>query len=338
MRVLLAGGGGFIGSHTAIALASAGHSPLVVDDLSNSHKMSLERMAQLAGVDIPVLVADVRNETLVSEFLGRHGSIDAVIHLAGLKAVAESVAQPELYYGVNIGCTLAVLNLMKRHSIKNLVFSSSATVYGSSELVPHSEESRAGIGISNPYGKTKYMIEEILRDACAADDRLRVTALRYFNPVGAHPSGLIGENPKGTPNNLLPIVARVATGVLDEVTVFGADYPTADGTGVRDYIHVQDVARGHVRAAELYGSGFDAINLGTGKPASVLDVIRAYREASGMTIPYRTADRRPGDVPVSFADVAKAERLLGWRAELNLQDACRDDWNWQQTGAQDHLT
>lgn len=330
MKVLLTGGSGFIGSHTAIALAEAGHSPLIVDDLSNSHRTALDRVAELCKVQVPALVSDARDEAALSTFIEEHGPVDAVIHLAGLKAVAESVAQPEKYYSVNIGTTLALLRVMERHNIKNLVFSSSATVYGASDAVPHTEDGEVGRGIANPYGKTKYVIEEILRDACAADLDLAVTALRYFNPVGAHPSGLIGEDPRGTPNNLLPIVARAARGELDVVTVFGNDYPTPDGTGVRDYIHVQDLALGHVRTAERVSRGFDIINLGTGVPASVLDVIHAYEAASGVEIAYRLENRRPGDVAVSYADVNKARHVLGWEASLTLADACKDDWGWQQ--------
>ncbi|MEJ1921953.1 UDP-glucose 4-epimerase GalE [Microbacterium sp. KHB019] len=333
MRVLLTGGAGFIGSHTALALLEAGHSPLIVDDLSNAHPDSISRIAQISGVAIPALIVDVRDEAAVSGFLQEHGPVDAVIHLAGLKAVGESVAQPERYYDVNIGSTLALLRVMKKHEIHNLVFSSSATVYGASENVPHAEDAHVGHGISNPYGKTKHMIEEILRDVSAADEQLRITALRYFNPVGAHPSGLIGEDPRGVPNNLMPIVARVASGALDSVVVFGDDYPTSDGTGVRDYIHVQDLAQGHVRAAERALPGFEAINLGTGVPASVLDVIREYGAAAGLNIPYRVAKRRPGDIAVSYADVSKARAVLDWQAKRTLADACRDDWAWQQNGA-----
>lgn len=277
-----------------------------------------------------MLVSDVRDEAALSAFIEACGPVDVVIHLAGLKAVAESVAQPERYYDVNIGSTLSLLRVMKRHGIKNLVFSSSATVYGSNDAVPHAEDGEVGRGIANPYGKTKYVIEEILRDACAADDDLCVTALRYFNPVGAHASGLIGEDPRGIPNNLLPIVARAARGEIEAVAVFGNDYPTRDGTGVRDYIHVQDLALGHVRTAEREQRGFDVINLGTGTPASVLDVIHAYGAASGVDITYRVEGRRPGDVAVSYADADKALRTLGWEATRTLADACRDDWAWQQ--------
>lgn len=335
VRVLLVGGAGFIGSHTAIALAKAGHFPLIVDDLSNSHLGVLERIASLAKFDVPYLIGDIRDEMAVSSFIDQHGPVDAVIHLAGLKAVGESVAHPTRYYDVNIGSTLALLRVMDQHGITNLVFSSSATVYGNSEAVPLVETAQVGVGLSNPYGKTKYMIEEILRDVCAANPKLRVTALRYFNPVGAHPSGLIGENPRGIPNNLMPVVARAARGELDMVAVFGADYETVDGTGIRDYIHVQDLARGHVLASERSMAGFDAINLGTGVPASVLEVIRAYGTEAGVCIPYSLEPRRPGDVAVSYADVTKAAELLGWRAEFGLVDACRDDWAWQQRAASD---
>ncbi|MEW1961053.1 UDP-glucose 4-epimerase GalE [Microbacterium sp. NPDC077644] len=337
MRVLLTGGLGYIGSHTAIALSAAGHHVLIVDDLSNSHREVIDRIEALSGCTMPLLVADVRDEVALLGFLHDHGEVDVAIHFAGLKAVAESVANPERYYDVNIGTTLALLRAMEAHGIADLVFSSSATVYGSSKSVPHTEASSVGTGIANPYGKTKHMIEEILRDACAANPDLRTTALRYFNPVGAHPSGMIGENPRGFPNNLMPIVAGVATGERDEVTVFGHDYSTPDGSGVRDYIHVQDLARGHVLAAEYKSKGFEAINLGSGVPSSVLDLIRAYQEVSGRNIPYSLASRRPGDVAVSYADVVKAERVLGWKAEHTLLEACRDDWAWQQATARKPL-
>ncbi|MBO0980966.1 UDP-glucose 4-epimerase GalE [Microbacterium sp. SD291] len=333
MRVLLTGGSGFIGSHVAVALAAAGHEPLIVDDLSNSRGGVVERIRELARMPIPALVADVRDEASVSEFLAAHGRVDAVVHLAGLKAVGESVADPVRYYDVNLSSTLAVLRLMSAHGIDAMVFSSSATVYGSAGTMPLAEDGAVGAGIANPYGRTKYMIEEILRDVCAAEPSFRCTALRYFNPVGAHPSGLLGEDPLGVPNNLMPVVAKVAGGILDSVSIFGTDYPTRDGTGERDYVHVQDLARGHVRALEELAPGFDAVNLGTGEPASVLDVIRAYGDASGREIPYRLNARRPGDLAVAFADVEKAARELGWTAELTLADACRDDWRWRQATA-----
>ncbi len=337
MRVLLTGGAGFIGSHTAIALAEAGHRPLIVDDLSNSHAHVLARIAQLAGIEVPALVADIRDEQRVQDFITQHGPIDAVIHLAGLKSVAESAADPLRYYDVNISSTLAVVRLMRANSIHRLVFSSSATVYGSNSAVPHSEDARTGIGIANPYGKTKHMIEEILRDLSVTDPGFQCIALRYFNPVGAHPSGLIGEDPRGTPNNLMPIVASTASGSLDAVSVFGSDYPTPDGTGLRDYIHVQDLAEGHVRAAESDWTGFDAINLGTGMPVSVLELIYTYGEVSGVEVAYRLADRRAGDVAASYADAGKAATVLNWRATRTLADACRDSWNWQQSWAERQL-
>lgn len=335
MRVLLIGGAGFIGSHVAVALAEAGHTPVIVDNMANSHAGVLDRISALAGVEVPALEADVRDEDRVMAFIEDTGPIDAVVHLAGLKSVAESVAQPELYYDVNISSTMALLRVMRRQGITRLVFSSSATVYGSNPSVPYSEDAQTGIGIANPYGRTKYMIEEILRDVCTADGSFACTALRYFNPVGAHPSGAIGEDPKGQPNNLMPIVARVARGDAESVAVFGTDYPTPDGTGLRDYIHVQDLALGHVRAAERSAEGFDVINLGTGVPVSVLDVIREYGAAAGVEIPYRVSPRRPGDVAVSYANAEKAERVLGWRAQQTLADACRDDWNWQRRSAGD---
>ncbi len=333
MRVLLTGGAGFIGSHTAVALAEAGHQPLIVDDLSNARRDAIDRIRELAGTPVPALIADVRDESALSGFLTANGPVDAVIHLAGLKAVGESVAEPVRYYEVNLSTTLALLRTMSAQGIDRMVFSSSATVYGSAGAMPLTEDSETGSGITNPYGRTKHMIEKILADVCTATPSFRCAALRYFNPVGAHPSGLLGEDPLGVPNNLMPVVAKVAGGMVEAVSVFGTDYPTADGTAERDYIHVQDLARGHVHAIERLAPGFDAVNLGTGEPSSVLEVIRAYREASGAEIPYRHAGRRPGDLPVAFADVEKAARVLGWRAELTLADACRDDWNWRRSQA-----
>jgi UDP-glucose 4-epimerase len=329
MRVLLTGGAGYIGAHTAVALIEAGHDVIIVDDLSGTSDEAVARIETIAGVTVPLLVADVRDEAAVAAFVAEHAPVDAVIHLAGLKAVGESMAEPVRYYDVNLGTTIALLKVMAAAGIRSLVFSSSATVYGTPEQLPLTEESPTGIDLANPYGKTKRIIEEILADAAAADPGLAVVSLRYFNPVGAHTSGLIGEDPNGIPNNLMPFVSRVAIGSLEKVAVFGDDYDTPDGTGLRDYIHVSDLAAGHVAALEHAVSGYAVYNLGTGEPVSVLDLIAAFERASGRSIPRTIVARRPGDVAATYADPAKAKRELGWTASLSIDDACRDYWNWQ---------
>ncbi len=338
MRVLLAGGAGYIGAHVAVALIDAGHDVIVVDDLSNSRAEAISRVERITGGTVPLLVADARDEDAVAGFVRDHAPVDAVIHLAGLKAVGESVAEPVRYYDVNLGSALALLKVMAREGIPTIVFSSSATVYGEPESLPLTEESRTGIDLANPYGKTKRMIEEILHDASAADPALRVVSLRYFNPVGAHTSGLIGEDPAGIPNNLMPYVARVAVGALDEIGVFGDDYETPDGTGLRDYIHVVDLAEGHVRALEQAKPGYEVYNLGTGTPVSVLELIASFERAAGRTLPTRIRERRPGDIAASWCDPAKAERELGWRATRTIDDASRDAWNWQSQNPQGYAT
>ncbi|WP_299091996.1 UDP-glucose 4-epimerase GalE [uncultured Microbacterium sp.] len=330
MQVLLAGGAGYIGAHTALALLEAGHEVVVIDDLSNSSAEAIARVGFLTKRKVPLLVADLRDTATVRQFLSEHAPVDAVINFAGLKSVGDSMRDPLRYYDVNIGVALSILELMAELNIRIQVFSSSATVYGQPELLPLTERAPAGASIANPYGRTKYVIEEILRDVAAADSDLRIVALRYFNPVGAHPSGLIGEDPSGPPNNLMPYVARVAGGVLDEVGVFGADYDTPDGTGLRDYIHVTDLASGHVAAIENAAPGFTAYNLGTGRPVSVLELIAAFEQAAGRHIPVRILPRRPGDVAVSFCDPRKAHDELGWSAGRSIDDACRDAWNWQR--------
>ena len=329
MRVLLAGGAGYIGAHTAVALVEAGHDVLVVDDLSNSSAEAISRVEQITGATIPLLVADARDEAAMTSFVREHAPVDAVVNFAGLKAVGESVAEPVRYYDVNIGSALALLKVMASESIPTIVFSSSATVYGEPEELPLSEESRTGIDLANPYGKTKRIIEEILRDAAAADAGLRAVSLRYFNPVGAHATGRIGEDPTGTPNNLMPYVARVAVGSLDRVGVFGDDYDTPDGTGQRDYIHVVDLAAGHVAALEQAQPGYDVFNLGTGVPVSVLELVAAFERAAGRELPKAILPRRAGDVAVSYCDPSKAQRVLGWTAARSIDDAARDSWNWQ---------
>ncbi len=329
MRVLLAGGAGYIGAHTAIALIEADHDVLVVDDLSNSSAEAIARVERITGASVPLLRADVRDETAVTAFLRDHAPVDAVVHLAGLKAVGESVADPVRYYDVNLGGAIALLKAMAAEGIGTIVFSSSATVYGDPESLPLSEDSPTGIDLANPYGKTKRMIEEIIRDAAAADSALRAVILRYFNPVGAHASGLIGEDPSGIPNNLMPYVARVAVGRLDRIGIFGDDYDTPDGTGQRDYIHVVDLAAGHVAALEHAQPGCDVYNLGTGTPVSVRELIAAFERAAGRELPAVVLPRRAGDVASSYCDPAKAQRELGWSATRTIDDACRDSWNWQ---------
>ncbi len=329
MRVLLTGGAGYIGAHTAIALIEAGHEVLVVDDLSGTSAEAVARIERITGASVPLLAADVRDKEALTAFVREHAPVDAVVHLAGLKAVGDSVAQPVRYYDVNLGTSITLLEVMAAERIRTIVFSSSATVYGTPEQLPLSEQSPTGIDLANPYGKTKRIIEEILSDAAAADPELRAVSLRYFNPVGAHPSGLIGEDPHGIPNNLMPFVSRVAIGALGEVSVFGTDYDTPDGTGMRDYIHVTDLAAGHVAALERASAGYEVYNLGTGKPVSVLELIAAFERASGREIPRRLTARRPGDVAASYCDPAKAEQELGWSTRLTIDDACRDYWNWQ---------
>ncbi len=329
MRVLLAGGAGYIGTHTAISLIESGHDVFVVDDFSNASPEAIARTERITGASIPVLCSDVRDEVAVGSFLREHAPIDAVIHFAGLKAVGESVADPLRYYDVNIGSAISVLRLMKAHGVRTLVFSSSATVYGDSDTLPLTEDAHTGIDLTNPYGKTKRIIEEMLADVASSDRGFNIVALRYFNPVGAHASGLIGEDPAGTPNNLMPYVARVAVGGLERVGVFGGDYPTPDGTGQRDYIHVMDLAAGHVAALEHAHPGYDIFNLGTGSPVSVLELLSSFERAAGRAIPREILPRREGDVAASYCDPSKALEQLGWRATLTIDDACRDSWRWQ---------
>ncbi len=338
MRVLLTGGAGYIGAHVAIALIEAGHDVIVADDLSNSRAEAVARVERITGAKVPLLVADVRDEEALAAFVREHAPVDAVVHLAGLKAVGESVAEPVRYYDVNVGSSLTLLKVMQREGIPAIVFSSSATVYGDPESLPLTEQSRTGIDLANPYGKTKRMIEEILHDAADADPALAVVSLRYFNPVGAHASGLIGEDPAGIPNNLMPYVARVAVGSLAEVGIFGDDYDTADGTGERDYIHVVDLAAGHVAALEHATPGYEVFNLGTGVPVSVRQVVQSFERAAGRELPTRVLPRRAGDIAASWCDPAKAERELGWTATRTIDEASRDSWNWQSQNPQGYET
>lgn len=332
-HVLVTGGCGFIGSHTVVELLEAGFEVTVVDDLSNASPKVLERIAQIVGDEamqrLRFFELDINDEEGLSAIFDER-PVDAVIHFAGFKAVAESVAKPLAYYSNNLGGTLSLCRVMEAHGCRAIVFSSSSTVYGDPDEVPLTEESPKKPA-TNPYGWTKWMIEQILSDLWVADERWDVVLLRYFNPIGAHASGLIGEDPKGIPNNLVPYVAQVAVGKRDYVHVYGGDYPTDDGTGVRDYIHVVDLARGHVAALEwMEGrTGVEVFNLGTGTGSSVLEVVRAFGEACGQNLPYKVEGRRAGDIAANFADASKAEREMGWVAELTLADMCRDSWNWQ---------
>ena len=325
---LVTGGAGYIGSHTLIELINNNFDVVVVDNLVNSSRESLRRVEQITGHEIPFIEADVRDQSALSDIFTTY-DIDSVIHFAGLKAVGESVAKPLEYYDNNLVSTLALLEAMREHSIKQLIFSSSATVYGSPSELPLRETSTVGVGLTNPYGKTKYMIEQIIQDYCTADPAFEATILRYFNPIGAHQSGQIGEDPNGIPNNLLPYVAQVAVGKLQSVGVFGDDYDTPDGTGVRDYIHVVDLARGHVAALQHMKAGANIYNLGTGSGTSVLEIIKAFSKACGRDLPYEIKPRRAGDIAACYADCSKAERELGWQAELSIEQACADSWRWQ---------
>lgn len=325
---LVTGGAGYIGSHTLIELINNNFEVVVIDNLANSSRESLRRVEQITGHEIPFIEADVRDQSVLDDIFTTY-DIDSVIHFAGLKAVGESVVKPLEYYDNNLVSTMALLEAMREHNVKQLVFSSSATVYGNPSELPLRETSTVGVGLTNPYGKTKYMIEQIIQDYCAADPTFEATILRYFNPIGAHQSGQIGEDPNGIPNNLLPYVAQVAVGKLQSVGVFGDDYDTPDGTGVRDYIHVVDLARGHVAALQHMKAGANVYNLGTGSGTSVLEIIKAFSKACGRDLPYEIKPRRAGDIAACYADCSKAERELGWRAELSIEQACADSWRWQ---------
>ena len=327
MKVLLTGGAGYIGSHTVVEMCKAGHDVVVIDDFSNSSPRVMARVEELVGRKIPFYEADVANEDVLDRIFREH-KIDAVVHFAGLKAVGESVRVPLSYYQNNIGSTLALLRAMKRADVKRFIFSSSATVYGTPKVCPITEESETG-KCSNPYGWTKFMIEQILTDYAAAEVGVQVILLRYFNPVGAHESGRIGEMPNGTPNNLMPYITQVAVGKLAQLSVFGNDYPTKDGTGVRDYIHVVDLARGHVAALDYEPVGTTVFNLGTGTGYSVLEMVNTFSRVNGVAVPYRMAPRRAGDIAECYADPTKAREVLHWEAELTLEDMVRDSWRWQ---------
>ena len=328
--ILVTGGAGFIGSHTCVELLNAGYEVVVVDDLSNASEVALKRVERICGKKIRAFYKGDVNDGALLDRIFEEQPITAVIHFAAFKAVGESVHKPIEYYQNNLGGTLEVARAMRDHGVRNIVFSSSATVYGQPDVVPVTEESPLKPA-TNPYGRTKTMNEQMLRDLYTADDRWNVMLLRYFNPIGAHESGLIGEDPKGIPNNLVPYVAKVAAGKLDHINVFGDDYPTPDGTGVRDYIHVVDLARGHVCALDyMHGkTGVHVFNLGTGHGYSVLDVIHAFERACGKKLPYEICPRRDGDIAETYCDASKAERLMGWKALYDIDRMCADSWRWQ---------
>ena len=328
MKLLITGGAGYIGSHTCVELLNAGHEVTVVDNLANSKSAALERVREITGKALTFHRADLLDRDALDAVFAEERP-DGVIHFAGLKAVGESVEKPLEYYHNNIVGTINLLEMMRKYDAKRLVFSSSATVYGDPASVPITEE--FPLSVTNPYGRTKLMIEDILRDLYRSDNTWSIVILRYFNPVGAHESGRIGEDPAGIPNNLMPYISQVAAGKLKRLRVFGSDYPTPDGTGVRDYIHVVDLAKGHIAALKKLGAnGIYTYNLGTGRGYSVLDAVKAFEKANEIEIPYDIVDRRPGDIAECYADPALAERELGWRAEKDLVDMCRDAWNWQK--------
>jgi len=328
MNILLTGGAGFIGSHTCVELLNAGFDIITVDNYSNSNRESLKRVRAITGKDIVEYDCDILDKPKLESIFVNH-KIEAVIHFAGYKAVGESVEQPLMYYHNNIIGTITLLETMNKYNCKKIVFSSSATVYGLPESVPIKET--FPLSATNPYGRTKLMIEDILRDLWISDNEWRISILRYFNPVGAHPSGKIGEDPKGIPNNIMPFITKVAAGELPHLNIFGNDYDTPDGTGKRDYIHVVDLAKGHVKAVEYINSknGIGAVNLGTGKGYSVLELVSAFEKVLGKKLPYKIASRRSGDVAENYADVSKALSLFGWKAEYDINKMCEDSWNWQ---------
>lgn len=329
MAILVTGGAGYIGSHTCVALHEAGYEVVVLDNLSNSSPESLKRVEKITGKSIKFYECDILDRDGMRKVFSEN-EIEAVIHFAGLKAVGESVAVPLKYYENNIGGTIYLLEVMGEFNVKKMVFSSSATVYGMTDKMPLTED--LPTSANSPYGQTKLMIEQMLRDLCVSDSEWSISLLRYFNPVGAHKSGTIGENPKGIPNNLMPFITQVASGKLEQLSVFGDDYPTKDGTGVRDYIHVVDLAAGHIKALEkvMRDKGVFTHNLGTGVGYSVLDLVKAFEKVNNLKINYKIAPRRPGDVVVCYADPTKAREELGWEAKLTIEDMCRDSWNWQK--------
>ena len=329
MNVLLAGGAGYIGTHTCVELLNAGHSVVIADNYSNSCPEAVARVEEITGKSVVLYEADVCDKAAVDKIFSEN-KIDAVIHFAGLKAVGESCEKPLLYYRNNIDSTLTLLEAMEKFGVNNFIFSSSATVYGTSDTMPLVETMPTGTP-TNPYGMTKLMMEQILTDTAKARPEMSIVILRYFNPIGAHESGRIGEDPNGIPNNLMPFITQVAAGRLSQLGVFGDDYPTPDGTGVRDYIHVVDLAKGHVKAIGYSADhkGVEIVNLGTGTGYSVLDIVKTFEKVNNLTIPYVIKPRRAGDIAVCYADASKAEKVLGWKAEKNLEDMCFDSWNWQ---------
>lgn len=330
MNILVTGGAGFIGSHTLVELYKAGHTAVVIDNLSNSNPESLNRVERITGIHTPFYKVDIRDRQGLDSVLEQY-KFDACIHFAGLKAVGESVSMPIEYYENNIGGTLVLVQALKAHGCRNIIFSSSATVYGDPAFIPITEQCPKG-SCTNPYGWTKSMLEQILTDMQKADPAWNVVLLRYFNPIGAHPSGLIGENPNGIPNNLMPYVTQVAVGKRTELGVFGNDYDTPDGTGVRDYIHVVDLAAGHVAALKAIqdNCGLAIYNLGTGHGYSVLDIVNAFQRVNGVKVPYSIKPRRPGDIATCYSDPSKARKELGWQARYGIDEMCRDSWNWQK--------
>lgn len=329
-NILLAGGAGYIGSHTALELLNSGYSVIVADNYSNSCHEAIKRVEKITGKSVKTYELDITNSGKLDKVF-QDNKIDAVIHFAGLKAVGESVTEPVKYYRNNIDTTLTLLETMKKHDVKNIIFSSSATVYGAENSVPYKEDMKRGT-CTNPYGWTKAMMEQIFEDTANADGRLSVVILRYFNPIGAHDSGLIGEDPQGIPNNLMPYISQVAVGKLKQLTVYGNDYPTPDGTCRRDYIHVVDLAKGHVKAIEyvMQNSGVEIFNLGTGIPYSVTEIVTAFERVNNLKINYVYGKRRDGDLPDCYANADKALQVLGWKTEKSLEDMCRDSWNWQK--------
>lgn len=329
MAILVTGGAGYIGSHTVVELQNAGYEVVVLDNLSNASKKSLERVEKITGKPVKFYKADILDKAALEDIFTKE-NIDSVIHFAGLKAVGESVQKPWEYYNNNITGTLTLLQVMREHNVKNIIFSSSATVYGTPAQIPVTEETPKG-ECTNPYGWTKSMLEQILQDIQKADSEWNVILLRYFNPIGAHKSGLIGENPSGIPNNLMPYITQVAVGKREELGVFGNDYPTPDGTCIRDYVHVVDLAIGHVKALKKIEdkAGLCIYNLGTGKGSSVLDIVNSFKEATGVNIPYSIKERRAGDIPENYANAEKAYRELGWKAQYGIKEMCEDSWRWQ---------
>ena len=329
MKILVTGGSGYIGSHTLVELIIEGHSPVVIDNFSNSSPIVLQRVFEITGVHVSIYNLDIRDKNGLRKVFTEHEDIEAVIHFAGLKSVGESVSKPIMYFDNNVSGSLSLFDVMEEFNCKNLIFSSSATVYGDPDYCPIKESSP--LGITNPYGRTKFMIEDILRDLYASDSEWSIVILRYFNPIGAHKSGLIGEDPSGIPSNLIPFISQVAVGQREKLSVYGGDYPTPDGTGVRDYIHVMDLARGHLKGLENLQKqqGLVTVNLGTGRGYSVLEMVKAFEKASNKLVPYEVVARRPGDVAACYADAAYALDVLDWKAEFHIDRMCEDVWRWQ---------